>query len=1103
MQEATELLETIDTELQNIREEFSVQKVHNLMRASHTLKGAAASVGLDAIKKTTHSLEDVFKALCYPDTVISVEMEGLIFRGYDCLKLLMSARLSGAQVDEADILDRMAVVVTKFQDILGDRFGQGGHLPTSSELGFDMTQSIFEVGVAQRLQTLEEALEEPDADELLELLGTQAEVFLGLSESLNLPGFGDIATATLSALEKSPDRVLEIAPVALANYQAAHSAVIAGDREQGGQPSDALLAFCGQMSDSFEQSLSPTDTQLDRKSNNTTQQENSTLFHTVWAALTQTVRRTLFSQESTTTQVIEAPDQAASQSSSSVLKLEDEKIEALPDISIDSTLVDSIPDSDEDDGCEFFDEFDDEFDDEPEDSADLEDRDIAPSDSKEHENLSAMSSPEESKRPTAVETALATPSMAASSQNATIRTTIKDLDQLSQFVGELLTHHNRQALYNDQLTALIKTLLERIADQREHLNKPINQFQTQPLSQPSTQSVSPNTSQFSESYLSHFDSIELDQYSDIQLLSQSFLEEMLQQSEIVEAIELFVSRSGQELTRQKQLLAGTREVLVGTRMLPLGKIFRRFPSALERLKGQYNKQVDLDIIGGDVLVDKVISDKLYDPLLHLFRNAFDHGIESAERRQQNNKPAIGKITIEALQEGRHLVINVRDDGQGLNLEKIRQKAIDTQIITTAAAATLTPEQTIDLLFEAGFSTASEVDDLSGRGVGLDAVQAQVRSLQGWITVDNKPGSGTCFSLHIPSSSTIAKLLLCREKGLTYALIFDAVEHILTPSSDQMRVWEGGKTLIWQAGKEEHLIPIHSLIDVLHYTTPLARHRLMEIREMGQTIENMSFTPIVLLRHKDTLIGLEVGQLLGEQELVITALEKTILPPDYVYGSSILPDGQQTLVLDGGMLAKTVVDRYFAGGSNEGYGSSAKFELDNKDKDSISTFQSEAPAHTNFAQNEPILVGKLILTVDDSITVRNTLKEALLKANYQVIQARDGAEALKQLERHPNIAAILCDIEMPGMNGFEFLKARQQNPAIAAIPTIMLTSRKGTKHRQLTQALGATDYLTKPYLAPQLLQTVAEVIDNSTSRSQKSKDLISHRNSSTTAVGESL
>ncbi|MBE9060973.1 response regulator [cf. Phormidesmis sp. LEGE 11477] len=1150
LQEAAELLETIDDELQNIGEEFSVQKVHNLMRAAHTLKGASASVGLDAIKKTTHSLEDVFKALCYQDTVISSEMEGLIFQGHDCLKLLMSAQLAGAQVDEADILDRMAAVVTRLQNMLGDRFGQGGHLPTSSELGFDMTQSIFEVGVAQRIQTLEEALEEPDADELSELLETQAEVFLGLSESLNLPGFGDIATATLRALEKSPDRVLEIAPVALANYQAAKSAVLAGDREQGGKPSAALQQFYGQVkSDAKSRSRSSTgrqsanrqstSSQTVSKAKNKTPQSNPNLFHRVWAALTQTVRRTLFDQASSAT----APTPKASKQTSSpvpsqVSTTAAKNTAALPALSIEEAVKDdiaalpnfsiedlSIEHAIKDDKVETGD-----YklgDNELENIAELaKSIDVVDSVEDEHEQLSSARSSEEPPRSAAAETTTASRTTGSQTQNATIRTTIKDLDQLNQSMGELLTHHNRQALYNDQLTTLIKTLFDRISGQQDRLNQPVNQFQNQPLgeslgqhpnqslgqptaqflSQSLSQSLAQDNSQSLDSYAAQFDSLELDQYSDIQLLSQSFLEETLQQSELVEAIELFVSRSGQELAKQKRLLAGAREVLIGTRMLPLGKIFQRFPLALERLKGQYKKQVDLSIVGSNVLVDKVIADKLYDPLLHLFRNAFDHGIEPAEHRVQNNKPATGNITIEALQEGRHLVINVRDDGQGLNLEKIRQKAIDTQIITAEAAATLTPEQTTDLLFEAGFSTASEVDDLSGRGVGLDAVQAQVRSLQGWITIDNEPGSGSCFSLHIPSSLTIAKLLLCQAKEQIYALIVDAVEHILVPSAKQMRVRKGGKTLIWQIGKEEQLIPIYPLADVLHYKTPMSRHRLLEsnieTRETGKTIKDMSAAPIILLRHKDTLVGLEVGQLLGEQELVITALEKTILPPDYVYGSSILPDGQPTLVLDGVTLAKAVIDRYFVNGSEADANIGAKRKFENKDKEGISNHSDKKSARAKSAKNELTLPGKLILTVDDSITVRNTLTEALQKSQYRVIQARDGAEALQQLNRHPNVAAILCDIEMPGMNGFEFLKARQQQPAIAAIPTIMLTSRKGAKHQQLTEALGATAYLTKPYLAPQLLQTVAEVIKTHVFKDQVSKDPISPRNSPSTAVGES-
>ncbi len=1089
LQESAELLQTMDDELQNLRETFSVQKVHNLMRAAHTLKGASASVGLDAVKNTTHSLEDVFKALCHSDTVISVEMEGLIFQGYDCLKLLMSAQLAGATVDEADILDRMATVVTQLQTMLGDRFGQGGHLPTSSELGFDMTKSIFEVGVAQRIDALAEALAEGDPEEVIDLLETQMEVFIGLAESLDLPGFGSIAETTLVALAQSPDKILEIAAVALADYKAAQAQVLAGDRLQGGTPSAALRAFCGELAPPLPVPTAVAATNAATNAEPPTQSMSSRLTHQpskrqaqrqekikaktrarrsrsaasmpakaswlkrLWTALSKPIGgsnptsrdpnhaeqgKNAAKLNGSTTPSVPAnfTDYAAEGDEPADLALFDLVPSSLSEINLPFAQLISEADFDSD-------------------SIDL--AELTPLD------LNAFAIDSSSADPSAGSALLPTiepPSVPLRPQNnATIRMSVDHLDQLSQAMGELLTHQNRQALYNEQLAALVKKLLSRIAQQQQQLNRQRNESpighssqKNQPQTPLSTASAS------THSAYTHFDSLELDQYSDVQLLAQSFLEETVQQSESAEAIDLFVRRSAQELEKQKRLLANTRETLLSARMLPLEKIFQRFPSALSRLQIQHNKPVELVLVGEDVLVDKVIADKLYDPLLHLVRNAFDHGIESAESRLQQNKSAQGIITIEALQRGRHLVINVKDDGLGLNLEMIRSKAVESQFITAEEAAQLNPDQIVDLLFEAGFSTASEVDDLSGRGVGLDAVRAQVRSLQGWVSVSYAPGTGTCFSLQIPSSLTIAKLLLCQAQGRIYALIADAIEHILMPTAAQVKVWDGGKMLTWQANGEEYLLPVNALAEVLQYASPMPNHRLTGTHsDIRLAVSN----PVILLNHQGTLVGIEVDQLLGEQELVISSLGETIVPPAYLYGSSILPDGQLTLVLDGVMLAKIVLDQ-----RNQG-------SIDISVSDDVT---APSPTRLNPAKSEPAFIKKLILTVDDSITVRNALTEALQKADYQVIQARDGAEALQQLQRYPDVQAILCDIEMPGMNGFEFLKARQQMPEIAAIPTIMLTSRAGSKHRFLTKELGATTYLTKPYLTPQLLKTVADAIE---------------------------
>ena len=1232
LQEAEELLQTMDDELQDLSESFSVQKVHNLMRAAHTLKGAAASVGLDSIKNATHSLEDVFKALCHADTVISVELEGLIFEGYDCLKLLLSAQLSSAQVEEADIVERMTGVMTRLRAALGDRFGQDGQLPTSSELGFDMTQSIFEVGVMQRLDSFEAALIDPDIEALRALMETQAEVFVGLAESLNLPGFAEIALTTQAALVQNPQKILEIADVALADYRAAQVDVLGGDRAQGGIPSAALKQLTTPESAphlaEVQQIVSiepPLDSQIGELQIEELQIEKTQIENLVEDSLLEASQAEEFlvenscdtvennwllrllkpptypaeedkPQELFINEFIDESERAADGQigdgnnldfESSSLSHEEFTIKELVDhAAAGGDLSEFVPTQlSQLDLVDVPDEplpeenFNDETDllalipeclSEVHASADLPALELSVPDLLESEPLSIepptddFSSPDFSpldsiliETPTtdnpttdnaafdlsvielsnsrlsnidastdfldielpAVDTAeeteealpdlsllftldndvseLAIPALADASKRsssssslaptetpkripdgpsstknhssqATLRITLERIEQLTQAMGELLTQQNKQSLYNEQISLLVKQLLDRISFQQKQLDQhgltvysvDYNADYSASTDRKSAIKQVPSPTQSSlELSLSHFDDLELDRYSDAQLLVQTFVNASVQQMESAEAIDLFVRRSGQALEKQKRLLSSLRGTLLEVRMLPLNNVFQRFPSALKRLEAQHPKQIELAISGEDVLVDRVIADKLYDPLLHLIRNAFDHGIETAEQRRQQTKPEAGKITVEALQQGRHLVISVKDDGQGLNLEKIRDKAVENGLIAAIEADRLTEAQTIDLLFEPGFSTASEVSHLSGRGVGLDAVRAQVRSLQGRVTVSHQPQVGTCFTLQIPSRLTIAKLLLCQAQGRTYALLADAIEHILIPSAEQTRTWEGGKSISWKTKDEEHLIPVNALSDILHYASPLPESNLAAFVGASKAVISH---PTILIRQNHSLVGLEVDQLLGEQELAINALSDTLASPGYLYGSSILPDGQLTLVLDSVVLAKTALEK----------------TLEKKASSVSTSLEPQSPQ----SRYEPAFKQKLVLTVDDSITVRNSSAESLQSAGYQVIQARDGAEALQQLHRHSNVDVIICDVEMPGMNGFEFLRARQQVSAFAAIPTIMLTSRDSSKHRLLAKELGAIAYLTKPYLAPQLIKTVATAIAAAPARS---------------------
>ena len=993
LQEASELLQQIDNELQTLRQDFSVQKVHTLMRIAHTLKGAAASVGLDAIKTTTHSLEDVFRALCVPDASLTPAVEGLIFEAYACLQLLLSARLADTQVDESGILDRMAGIVAQLQENLGDQFGQDGYLPTSTELGFDMTQSIFEMGVTQRLADLESALQNPEQDTLVSLLQSHADVFFGLAESLNLPGFGEIAQATLMALKYHPDQIVQIAQIALEDYRSGQAQVLQGDRTQGGEPSLQLKQLSAKSVAKKGVKTSPS-------------AATGGWWQQIWRLLTRPIP--------STPPLIGSPQQSKHHPKHLAAA------ETAVSIQPRSTLLEPVP--------------------------------AAIPAAAPTPKAATVSQLENTFLAKAAPGPLVEPSPAPD-REVTLRVPVSHLEQLNYVIGELLTQQNQQSLYHERLTGALKSLSGRFVQQQQQLYE----IQKQATRESEAATLSAHRRVPSQR---QFDSLELDQYSELQLLAQAPLDNMVQQMESAEAIELFADRSYQTLKKQQRLVDNLRNTLFEVRMQPLGSILHRFHQLLARLATQHNKPVILKIRGDNVLVDKVIADKLYDPLLHLIRNAFDHGIETPEERQTQGKQGDGIIRLYASQSGRYLTIKVRDNGRGLDLAAICQKAVESRLITPEEAKTLTPEKVSDLIFEPGFSTTAQTSDLSGRGIGLDAVRSQIHALQGNVTVTHQLGRGTYFTLQIPTNLTIAKLLICRAANKQYAIMTDTVRQIVIPTPDQLSTQDHVKLLSWQFKGKERLVPVISLSETLSYQGILPKKPWENTYTSLKKALTTPLNPIILTRHENQVVGLEVDQLQGEQELVIRPLGKVATTPAYVYGCSSLPDGSLSLVLDGTALVKNSLGDFFEGAVG----------IQNDSDDELIDF--------NEPDSPPLVPPQLsVLIVDDSITVRNTLATTLQKAGYAVIQAKEGAEALQRLQQI-QVDAILCDLEMPGMNGFDFLKARQKLPEIASIPTIILTSRTGPKHRQLAEELGAENYLTKPYLAPQLLQKLADLLDQS-------------------------
>ena len=1216
LQEAPELLQVLEQGLLTLQEDSSINKVNTLMRATHTLKGAAASLELETIAKVAHSLEDVFRALCRPEVFIDAEVEALLFEGFECLRLTLRAELSEATVNEDEILNRTATIFAQLQDALGDCFDQDAPLPTSAELGFDVTQSIFEVGVDQRLDQLRAVLETEQPQAILPVLQTQAEVFLGLGESLNLPGFEAIAHAAIAALEHHPDHVTAIAQLALKDFQAGQKAILAGDRDEGGQPSKALQALAQIQEheqiaaylpdnsaatftaatladetnvlpadvdefglDEFGLSESDVEAIAHPLENTATLEEiilsasasdevavdsleNTTaILEETAASNSDSNEVTIYASGSTTaitettagvegTPASEQPATGEATNRPGIHKLFQWMRKSVSGSMNESSMVDSPAppeaatepeprnaatvaasantssnsaditagtklNADESDALFSHQSLDDEdtntlLEDiwggsaDPADAIDtVHDSDadqssgaISVSSDAIAPNFRSKSTPDfEVLHPTDVSKPLnsqqsvqqPTPLLNKGLMPSapTVRIQIEHLDQLNYAVGELLTNHNQQSLQAEQIQSAMRHLYVRLRQHQQLLSQLQDWVDYQPeLHEPSKNggwpiaASSPSASpSFQSKFLglnqppqalhafpNGFDVLELEQYSEPQLVIQSLLDDTVQLTEAIDAVEMFTRQSRQTQEKQGRLLLKTRDALIEGRMFPLGQLFERFPRVLQQLETLHHKPVELTLHGTEVLVDKAIGEKLYDPLLHLVRNAFDHGIEPVAVRQQQAKPKAGQLEITAYHQGKHLVIEVRDDGQGLDFERIRQRAIERQLVSPEQARLLSEAQLTDLLFEPGFSTASQISSLSGRGVGLDVVRSQLQALQGEVAVTSVAHQGTTFTLHIPLSLTIAKLLVCQAADRTYALLPDAIEQIIIPKTDQIQQREHCRALWWGAGQEACLIPIYALSELLDYHEQVQH---LPTQSATPFMDRASAPHILLIRHEGVLLGVEVDQMMGEQELVIRPLNALLTTHAYIYGASILADGRLTLVLDGATLAEAAANRQ---SDNQTVYSSPHLAAEML----IAPAQSQQPSTPS--DLEPGMKrGQKLLVVDDSITTRQTLTLTLQKAGYQIVQAQDGQEAVDQLLQQPSIQLVICDIEMPRMNGFEFLQHCQHDSGLTGVPVMMLSSRSSEKHRLLAEQLGAIAYISKPYLEHRLLEMVAEVL----------------------------
>jgi len=641
----------------------------------------------------------------------------------------------------------------------------------------------------------------------------------------------------------------------------------------------------------------------------------------------------------------------------------------------------------------------------------------------------------------------------------TMRVPVKHLDNLSNLVGELVVNRNsleqdqerlRQSLDNllyqvQQLSDVgqrMQDLYERsllesslLASRQGHRNSPMMSRGDSTVAELDTES----------STGIEYDPLEMDRFTGFHSLSQEMIELIVRVRESSSDIEFIVDETEQVTRMFRQVTTQLQEGLTRSRMVPFAQTADRLPRAVRDISMKVGKQAELVIEGRETLIDKMILEQLYDPMTHLVNNAITHGIESPSVRMAAGKPAAGRITIRAFHQGNQTIISVSDDGAGIDVERVKAKALEKGLLSRADLKNLSRLDVYDILFHPGFTTKDQADDFSGRGVGMDVVRTSLSDIRGVINTDSTPGKGTSFTIRLPLTLSISKALCCISDRARIAFPMDGVEDMLDVPKDRIQInAEGQPCITWR----DTILPVRPLAELLGYNRHLSRGNVYG----GSQDDDM--VSIVVLRSTGNFLALEVDQVMGEQEIVIKQLEGPVPKPVGVAGATVLGDGRIMPIADVLELIDLSMGRIRrdSGGSLWEQGGIATIP--------------DAPA----VKTEP-----MVLIVDDSITVRELLSMTFNKVGYRVEQARDGQEAWEKLRSGLPCDIVFCDIEMPRMDGLELLSRIQKDANLKHLPIAMLTSRGADRHRQMAASLGASGYFTKPYLEEALLDAAQRML----------------------------
>ena len=519
------------------------------------------------------------------------------------------------------------------------------------------------------------------------------------------------------------------------------------------------------------------------------------------------------------------------------------------------------------------------------------------------------------------------------------------------------------------------------------------------------------------------DSLEFDRYNEFHLLARTLSETTNDVSLLSGEFKNLLGDFETLLGRQQRLNRDAQDGLMNIRMVPVSSIVNRLDRTVRSVSAKLSKKVNLVVDGEQTELDKTVLEEIIDPLQHLIRNALDHGVETPEQRAAAGKSETAQLTIEALNQGTQVTIRVTDDGRGIDVEKVRRLAIERGLVSENKE--LSDEQVYDLLFTPGFSTADSLTDVSGRGVGMDVVREAVQRLKGTIRVESRSGEGSTFTIHLPTTLAVTRALLVQSHGQTFAIPMQSVQQILRLDP----------TAVTKVGKK----PIVRIGDQSVQLKELAQH--LTLKPDDQDVFDQ-VVPLLLLQNGDDQIAVTIDAIEGSQDIVVKTLGDHLRFVPGLIGATVRGDGSVIPILD----PADVTGQKRASRKQAGQRRGAKSNV--------------------------VARRKLAMIVDDSISVRRVTTNLIRSAGWDVVDAKDGVDALDQLANMETLPDVfLTDMEMPRMDGIELVGRLRSQPEFADSPIVMVTSRASEKHRNMAIEAGANDHVVKPFNDEHLIELI--------------------------------